>query len=45
MTNEMILQEDASKISKTSNVPTSDIDRGKVATDVGAAWALNPAIT
>jgi len=41
----MILQEDASKISKTSNVPTSDIDLGKVVTDVSAAWALNPAIT
>lgn len=42
MNNANIPLEDALKINKKSNVPTSDIDLGKVVTDVSEMWLTKP---
>lgn len=45
MINKNIPLEEALKISKKNIVPTSDIDLGKVVTDVSTAWLGKPEIT
>lgn len=45
MINKNIPIEEALKMSKKNFVPTSDIDLGKVVTDVSAAWLSKPEIS
>ena len=45
MINKNIPLEEVLKISKKTIVPTSDIDLGKVVTDVSTAWLGKPEIT
>ncbi|TDP58689.1 hypothetical protein [Flavobacterium dankookense] len=45
MSNTNLPLEETLKINKKSNVPTSDIDLGKVVTDVSATWLTKPELT